>query len=68
MTTFLLIRHAHCDAVGKTIAGWQGEVHLSARGMLQAEELALKLGNLPIDAIYCSPLERAVKQPSPCRE
>jgi broad specificity phosphatase PhoE len=59
LTSFLLIRHAaHCLGSGK-LAGRMPGVHLSARGIAQADRLAQRLRGLPLSAIYCSPLERA---------
>lgn len=65
MTTFLLIRHAVNDAVGKRITGWMQGVHLNQRGLGQAEELAGRLSGLPIVAVYSSPLERARETAEP---
>jgi probable phosphomutase (TIGR03848 family) len=65
MTTFLLIRHALCDPVGKAIAGRTPGVHLNVPGLAQAEALAARLGSLPISAIYSSPLERALETAEP---
>ncbi|HUR32637.1 MAG TPA: histidine phosphatase family protein [Vicinamibacterales bacterium] len=58
MTTFLLIRHGLTDAVGKVMAGHSAGVHLNATGRDQAASLPARLGQLPIAAIYASPLER----------
>ncbi len=59
MATFLLIRHAHHDEVGKTLVGRMPGVGLSREGELQAECLAEQLAALHVDKIYSSPLERA---------
>ncbi len=59
LTKFLLIRHATNDTVGRRIAGRSAGVHLNAEGESQANRLALRLGRVPISAIYSSPLERA---------
>jgi probable phosphoglycerate mutase len=61
MTTFLLIRHALCDPVGKLIAGRTPGIHLNEMGRRQAAALAVRLERLPIAAIRSSPLERAVE-------
>ena len=62
MTTILLIRHAQNDWVKKKrLAGWLPDVHLNQAGIEQAESLAERLAGLPIEAIYCSPLERCVE-------
>lgn len=65
MTTFLLIRHADCDAVGKSIAGRASGVHLNDAGRAQAEALAQRLSGARLDAIYTSPLERARETAEP---
>jgi probable phosphoglycerate mutase len=61
MTTFLLIRHALCDPVGRFIAGRQQGIPLNAAGRQQAQRLAERLRSTPLDAIYSSPLERALE-------
>ncbi len=59
MTTFLLIRHASLDLLGRALAGRAPDVHLNAHGKMEAERLAERLAAMPIRAIYTSPLERA---------
>jgi len=59
VTTLLLVRHAMCDPVGKSLAGRAPGVHLNAEGCAQAARLADRLSDVPIAAIYSSPLERA---------
>ena len=59
MATFLLIRHAAHDLLGRAIAGRIAGVSLNPEGQAQAERLAEWLARLPITAIYSSPLERA---------
>jgi len=59
MTTVLLVRHATCDPVGKSIAGRAEGVHLNAEGEQQARRVAARLREVPVAAIYSSPLERA---------
>jgi probable phosphoglycerate mutase len=65
MTTFLLIRHATNDFVGKRLAGWLPGVHLNETGRQQAEKIAQALAKAPIKAIYSSPLERAMETAAP---
>jgi len=65
MTTFLLIRHALCDPVGRSIAGRQPGIHLNDAGKLQALSLAERLVGLSLGALYSSPLERAVETAGP---
>ncbi len=61
MTDVLLIRHATNDWVGDRLAGWTPGVHLNEQGRGQATALAQRLAGWPIQAIYSSPLERAVE-------
>lgn len=61
MTTLLLIRHAANDWVGKRLAGWLPGVHLNEEGKRQATQLAQRLAEMPIVAVYASPLERALE-------
>lgn len=68
MAIFLLIRHGENDWVGKKLAGRLPGVHLNKNGLTQAEELASSLRNLPIKAIYSSPLERAMETARPLAE
>lgn len=66
MPFFLLIRHGENDYVktGK-LAGRLPDVHLNERGRQQAEDLARALADVPIRAIYSSPLERARETAQP---
>ena len=61
MTTFYLIRHAHCDGVGKVLWGRKRDVHLNDCGKSAARALAQRVAEHHLDAIYSSPLERAVE-------
>ena len=61
MTTLLLIRHAAFDGIGYVIRGRSPHVSLNDAGRTQAERLARRLAREEIDAIYASPLERAVE-------
>jgi probable phosphoglycerate mutase len=66
MIRFLFVRHAAHDLMERgVIAGRQPGVHLNARGREQAQQLAERLSPLPIEAIYCSPLERACETATP---
>ena len=61
MTTLLLIRHATNDWVGKRLPGWTPGVHLNEEGKRQAADLAERLAEIPLVAVYSSPLERALE-------
>lgn len=65
MTLLLLVRHGHTDAAGKRLTGWAPGVHLNAKGRDEAEALRARLDELPIDAIYSSPLERCRETAAP---
>jgi probable phosphomutase (TIGR03848 family) len=66
MPLLLLIRHGENDFVktGK-MAGHTPGVHLNERGQQQAAELGETLKDVPLAAIYSSPLERAVETAEP---
>lgn len=68
MTTFLLIRHATTDAVGKRLAGRAAGMHLNKEGIMQARLLAGRIHHLPIRNLYTSPLERAIETAMPVAE
>lgn len=59
MTTFLLIRHAAHDLLGRILAGRAPDVHINARGKMEAELLAERLGGAEIGSLYTGPLERS---------
>ena len=66
MPLLLLIRHGENDHVktGK-MAGRLPGVHLNERGKKQAQALGNALKDIPIKAIYSSPLERAMETAAP---
>jgi len=66
MPLLLLIRHGENDYVktGK-MAGHIPGVHLNERGQKQAQALGEALKDVPIKAIYSSPLERALETAAP---
>lgn len=65
MMGLLLIRHAVNDWVGERLAGWTPGVHLNDKGRAQASALAQRLAEVPLAAIYCSPLERTLETAQP---
>ncbi len=65
MTNILLVRHALTDSVGKRLSGRLPGVPLNEIGREQARKLALRLADLPLSAVYSSPLERAVETAGP---
>jgi probable phosphoglycerate mutase len=65
MATFLLIRHASHDLLGRVLAGRMPGVVLNANGHGEAEHLAAALAHCRIDAIFSSPMERAQETARP---
>jgi len=69
MPLLLLIRHGENDYVktGK-LAGRIPGIHLNEKGQKQAQALGEALKNVPIKAVYSSPLERAMETATPIAE
>jgi probable phosphoglycerate mutase len=65
MIKLLLIRHALTDSVGVRFSGRTPGVSLNDEGRKQAQMLAERLADLPVSAIYSSPLERAIETAVP---
>lgn len=65
MTVIYLIRHGENNLLGKRLPGWMPGVHLNARGQTQAEAVARALAEVPLRAIYASPLERTMETAQP---
>jgi probable phosphomutase (TIGR03848 family) len=65
MNRLLLVRHAPNDWIGKRVAGWTPGISLNEEGRKQAVRLAEWLAPVPLEAIYSSPLERAVETAEP---
>jgi probable phosphoglycerate mutase len=61
MTTFFLIRHASCSGLGQTLWGRTPGICLNEKGQLQAQQLADRFKNINLNAIYSSPLDRALQ-------
>lgn len=55
MTTFVLVRHAAHDWLGRGVAGRMPGVLLNAQGRQQAERLVQRLDGRRIESIHCSP-------------
>ncbi|HLO14087.1 MAG TPA: histidine phosphatase family protein [Anaerolineales bacterium] len=66
MPLLLLIRHGENDYVKTSkLAGHLPGIHLNERGQKQAQALGEALKDIPIKAIYSSPLERAIETATP---
>ncbi len=64
-TLVLLVRHGATPTTGKVMPGRAPGLHLSEAGLAQAAAVAERLATLKLDAIYCSPLERACETATP---
>ena len=64
-TLLLLVRHGLTPTTGRVLPGRAPDLHLSKAGRAQAERVAERLGDLPVDAVYSSPLERACETAEP---
>lgn len=58
MTSVVLVRHATTATTGKRLGGWTPGVHLDEGGKNQAQAAADRLAEIPLAAVYASPLER----------
>lgn len=65
MTILLLIRHGENDIMKTRLAGRLPDVHLNSYGQAQAEKLASALQPVALQAIYSSPMERAIETAAP---
>jgi probable phosphomutase (TIGR03848 family) len=61
VTTLLLIRHGANDWVHGRLAGRIPGVHLNDEGKQQAQAVAQRLADIPLAAIYASPLDRTME-------
>lgn len=67
-TLLLLVRHGVTPTTGQVLPGRAPGLHLSEQGKVQAERFAARLAGLPVDAIYSSPMERALETAAPASE
>jgi probable phosphoglycerate mutase len=66
MTLLLLIRHGENDFVKTSkLAGRLPGIHLNEHGQRQAQALGEALKDVPLKAVYSSPLERAMETAMP---
>ncbi len=65
-TTVLLVRHGKTPTTGRVLPGRAKGLHLAEEGVRQAERAGERIAELSrVDAIYCSPLERARETAAP---
>lgn len=61
MLEMILVRHGETDSnIRGTYCGWT-DTPLNSKGLDQARETARKLKDVQFDAVFCSPLARAVQ-------
>lgn len=68
MTLLLLVRHAITDMTGKRLYGRSEGISISDTGRRQADDLARRMAEVPLDALYSSPLDRCVETAGPISE
>jgi probable phosphomutase (TIGR03848 family) len=61
----LLVRHGITDLTASRLVGRTPGVHLSPKGQAQAAAVAARTRELPLAAVYSSPLERALETAAP---
>lgn len=65
-TLLLLVRHGQTPTTGTTLPGRAPGLHLSDRGVAQADAVAERIGGLErVSAVYASPLERTRETAAP---
>ena len=65
MKTLILARHGENDVMHTRLAGRLPGIHLNAQGQQQASALVNLLAGLPVQAVFSSPLERALETAQP---
>jgi len=65
-TLILYVRHGQTATTGTVLPGRAPGLHLADKGLEQARAVAERIGALKkVDALYCSPLERARETAAP---
>src|SRR4051812_39711925 len=65
MAIFYLIRHGNIAVTPGVLYGRTPGIHLNEEGRAQAHSMADRFRAIPVTALYCSPLERAVETAQP---
>jgi probable phosphoglycerate mutase len=65
VTLLLLVRHAITGMTGKRLYGRSEGISISEAGREQAAGLAQRLAEVPLDAMYSSPLDRCMETALP---
>ncbi|HET7482969.1 MAG TPA: MSMEG_4193 family putative phosphomutase [Actinomycetota bacterium] len=61
MTTFFFVRHAVTAHTGKKLSGWLEGIPLTEQGREQAARVAEALAEVPLKAVYSSPIDRTTE-------
>ncbi|MDO5668614.1 MAG: histidine phosphatase family protein [Corynebacterium sp.] len=64
----ILVRHGVTPTTGQVLPGRAPGLHLSEAGILQARQVAARLSDVPVTALYSSPMERARETAAPTAE
>lgn len=67
-TLVLLVRHGLTPTTGKVLPGRAPGLHLSEKGIAQAQQLVGRFAGLGVDALYASPLERTRETARPLED
>ncbi|HEY8356027.1 MAG TPA: histidine phosphatase family protein [Ramlibacter sp.] len=65
MTTFVLLRHASHDWLGRGLAGRLPGVSLNAKGRAEAQQMVGRFAGVPLAAVYSSPQPRTQQTAQP---
>jgi len=68
ITRFILIRHGETEWNKEDRFRGRSDVPLNENGMVQAQKIAARLSGYDIDAVYASPLPRAIQTAKPLAE
>lgn len=61
MTTLFIVRHALTEHTGRRLSGRSPGVSLTDEGLAQAQKVSEGLNDVPLRAVYSSPIDRALE-------
>jgi probable phosphomutase (TIGR03848 family) len=61
MTTFFFVRHGVTAHTAHKLSGWLPDIPLSDEGRMQVEAAADTLADVPLAAVYSSPIDRTME-------
>ncbi|HEY7874789.1 MAG TPA: MSMEG_4193 family putative phosphomutase [Actinomycetota bacterium] len=61
MTALFLVRHGLTSHTGSRLTGWTPDVHLTEDGKAGVQRLAQWLSDVPLAAVYSSPIDRTLE-------